>query len=249
MIRNLICHIYPRRCGKWRRTVKHLLARWQQFDGRKIVTVATDDCCDPAETVIAAFLDAFGRGAAHEIEWIVKENDPTLQEVASFFPMLGRVIDEPGITLYCHAKGATHEANNAASHKWCDAMAAACLDYPQLVDCALSRANVCGAFRSFGLWDYPGYHNWHFAGTWFWFNNSRAIELDWRNVNQDFMGVEAWPGIFPKDESRCLFYDNANTAHLYDNEFWKYSIAPAIRHWRNSLAKCGLIPLNSDDRI
>jgi len=236
--RNLICHIYPRSCGKWRRTVAHLLARWQQFDGRKVVAIAVDGCCDDPEDVIEAFAPA-----GKTVEFIVKQNDPGLQEVASFLPMLERVINEPGITLYCHAKGATHESDDAASHKWCDAMATACLDYPRLVDCAMTRGNVAGAFRSHGLWSFPGYHNWHFAGTWFWFKSARALELDWRNVHPNFMGVEAWPGIFPTDESSCLFYDNANTAHLYDNGFWADNIAPAMGYWRQSLAKCGLVPL------
>ena len=168
---------------------------------------------------------------------------PELQEVATFLPMMERIIREPGITFRCHAKGATHADDAAASHKWRDAMAAACLDYPELVDCCFATgANIAGAFRSHGLWAFPGYHNWHFAGTWFWFRNERARRLDWRNVHPNFMGVEAWPGLFPLGESRCLFFDNANTAHLYDNEFWRTNITPALGWWRKSLASCGLEP-------
>ena len=104
-------------------------------------------------------------------------------------------------------KGATHEDDDAASHKWLDAMAVASLDYPELVHCAFeSGKNIAGAFRSHGLWSFPGYHDWHFAGTWFTFRHSRVLELDWRNVHPDFMGVEAWPGILPLAESACLFF-------------------------------------------
>jgi hypothetical protein len=117
-------------------------------------------------------------------------------------------------------------------------MAAANLEHPELLRCCFeSGASVVGAFRSFGLWDYPGYHNWHFAGTWFTFRNSRAFSLGWRNVRQDYMGVEAWPGIFPPGESRCLFYDHANTAHLYDLNFWEYDIAPSLRWWRRLVSE------------
>jgi hypothetical protein len=234
MTRNLICHIYPRRCGKWRRTVAHLLDRWSQFDGRKIITIACDRCCDPASDVQRCFMEHWGT-----CEFIVRQNQPGLQEVPSFLPMMERVIGEPGITFYCHAKGSTHEDDDAASHKWCDAMADACLSYPALVDRCFERgANICGAFRSHGLWSFPGYHNWHFAGTWFWFRNSRAAELDWRNVHQNFMGIEAWPGIFPLEESACLFFDNANTAHLYSPDYWKTNITPALKWWHGKLAKC-----------
>lgn len=240
VIRNLICYVYPRRGGKWRRTVAHLLAHWKQFDGRKIITISTDRCCDESWEVV----QAFGHDRNLEIEWIDVENITGLQEAAHFLPMLERVIDEPGITLYCHAKGATHTDDNAASHKWCDAMAAACLDYPQLVDCAFTNgANVAGAFRSIGLWGFPNYHNWHYAGTWWWFRNERLRQLPWRELHPNFMGVEAYPGLFPLSESQCLFYDNANTAHLYNNDFWRDNITPALGYWRANLAKCGLVPL------
>jgi hypothetical protein len=122
-------------------------------------------------------------------------------------------------------------------------MASVNLDYPDLIECAMQRANICGAFRSYGLWTYPGYHAWHFAGTWFTFRHSRIFgELDWRNVHQDFMGVEAWPGIVPLEESACLFYDRANTAHLYSREFWKSNITPSLEWWQKSLGRCGLTP-------
>ena len=228
----------------WRKTVEHLLANWRQFDGRKVVSIATDQCCDDADGVIEAFGDVAG-----EIEFIERENIKPLQEVASFVPMMERVIDEPGITLYCHAKGCTHHDPRSPSHKWRDAMAAACLEYPELVDCAFEDgANICGAFRSHGLWAFPGYHNWHFAGTWFWFRNARALELEWRNVHQSFEGVEAWPGIFPVDESCCLFFDNANTAHLYWLSFWRENVTSALAYWRKSLSAVGLTPLAENDR-
>lgn len=234
VIRNLICYVYPRKCGKWRRTVAHLLAHWSQFDGRKIVTISTDECCDEPWQVV----QAFGHDAHLEIEWLEVENVPALQEAAHFLPMMERVIHEPGITLYCHAKGATHADDNSASHKWCDGMAAACLDYPRLVDCAFEAgANVAGAFRSHGLWAFPNYHNWHFAGTWWWFRNERLRQLPWRELHPNFMGVEAYPGLFPLPESRCLFYDNANTAHLYNNDFWRDNITPALHYWNDGLKK------------
>lgn len=235
MTRNLICYIYPRKCGKWRRTVAHLRAHWSQFTGRKVVTIATDECTDEPWQVA----QAFGHGPNLEIEWIEAENVTALQETAHFLPMLERVIDERGITLYCHAKGATHADRNAASHKWCDAMACACLSYPRLVDCCFeSGKHICGAFRSHGLWAFEHHHSWHFAGTWYWFRNERARQLPWRDVHPNFMGVEAWPGIFPIEESACLFFDHANTAHLYDNAFWHTNITPALWYWRQSLARC-----------
>ncbi len=233
--RNLICHIYPRRCGKWRRTVAHLLAHWDQFDGRKIIAVAIDPCTDGTDDVMRAFGDV-----ANEIEWIPQFNNVLLQEVASFGLLMRRVEQEPGITLYCHAKGATHASRNAASHKWCDAMAAACLEYPQLVDCAMKRGNICGAFRVDSGWGFPGYHNWHFAGTWYWFRQSRAVDLGALDAQPVFYGTEAWPGVFLKTESVCLFMDGTNSHVLYQPDYWRTNITPSLKWWRKSLEKCGL---------
>lgn len=248
MIRNLIAHCYPRKSGKWRRTLAHLTKgnRWSQFNGRKIITIACDGCCDHPNDVVMAFWDAVDGNP--EVEWIVKDNDSKLQEVASFLPMMERVrsTEHGECTTYVHFKGAT-QPDGHGSHGWLDLMAAANLDYPQLVECALSVGNICGAFRSMGLWGFPGYHNWHFAGTWFTFNHHKIFgELDWQNIHQNFMGVEAWPGIVPIEESVCLFFDNANTAHLYSVEFQKEMIWPAMRYWNKSLSKCGLMPLSEE---
>lgn len=237
MRRNLTVFCHPRKSGKWRRTLAHLIAgnRWLQFTGRKIIHVAYDDCCTPPDEVMSEW--------PAECEFIVQPNDAYLQEVAGFLPMMEQVesTDSDECTTYVHCKGST-QPDGHASHLWCDAMAQANLDYPKLVKCALQRGSICGAFRSHGLWGFEGYHNWHFAGTWFTFRHDRIFgELNWRNVHPNFMGVEAWPGIVPVRESVCLFYDNANTAHLYDVGFHQANIQPALGYWHQNLAKCGLV--------
>jgi hypothetical protein len=121
-------------------------------------------------------------------------------------------------------------------------MAAACLDYPRLIDCAMQRANVCGAFRVHAGWGFPGYHDWHFAGSWYWVRNARAIELGARDCQPVFYGTEAFPGAFPKEESVCLFYDNANSGDLYQNAFWQDTVAPSMEWWRKSLIAAGATP-------
>jgi hypothetical protein len=232
MIRNLAFFCYPRRCGTWRRSVNHLLRNWPVFTGRKIVTIAVDSCCcDPAD--VQAEFDGLG------CEFRCVDNVPDLQETAHFLPVLEMLesCNADECTTYIHAKGSTHCNSSAASHLWCDGMAAANLEYPELIDCALNRFAIAGAFRSYGLWDFPGYHNWHFAGTWFTFRHDVGFGLDWRNIHQDFTGVEAWPGIFRPEESFCLFYDKANTADLYNREFWRDYITPSLKWWRRSLQR------------
>jgi len=240
MIRNLIVHCYPRRSGMWRRTLAHLTAgrRWQQFTGRKIVTIALDHCTADGDAVAAEW--------PAECEIIFRRND-CAQEVGSFLPMLERLASRAAeeFTTYVHCKGAT-QSRGYGSHGWLDFMAAANLDYPRLLECFWQRgANIAGAFRvNGGAWALPGNHGWHYAGTWFTFRHSRIFgALDWRNVHGEFFGVEAWPGIVPFEESACLFWDDAATADLYSPAFQALRVRPAMNHWRRALAAAGLDPL------
>ena len=238
IMRNLIVHCYPRKSGKWRRTLAHLTAgdRWAQFTGRKIISIAFDECCSDPDEVCDEW--------PSDCEFIVNPNVLGLQEVASFLPLMEKVEsrDPDEWTTYVHCKGCT-QPDGHASHRWLDYMASANFDYPQLLECVMKNANICGAVRSHGLWAFPHYHNWHFAGTFFTFRHSRVFgELPWSNVHQNFMGVEAWPGIVPVTESACLFFDHANTAHLYSPDFQKQTIEPAMCWWHRNLQKCGLTP-------
>jgi len=225
--RNLIAYFYPRKNGHWRRTAEHLSRHWHQFDGRKVIAVATDQCCVEHAEVVDSL-----RAFSTDTEFMLGKNDPNLRETRYFLPALEQVIDQPGITFFCHAKGATHESPREAPHLWREAMAAACLEYPELVECAFSSGkHVCGAFMADGIRD----HGWHFSGTWFWFRNERARSLNWRDVHQTFMGVEGWPGIFPREEAFCLFYERANAGQLYDRREWDSTITPSLECWRRSV--------------
>ncbi len=239
MIRNLICHVYPRRTGQqWRRTVEHLLRRRELFGGRRIITIATDETTDTVQTVRSALAD-------FEAEFLEFRNC-ALQETSTFLPAMDLIANtnHDEITFRCHAKGSTHSSDDAASHIWADAMFETCLDYPELVDCMLEKLAIVGPFRSHGLWPFPGHHGWHYAGSMFWVRHDRTFSRDWRQLMPTFFGVEAWPGIFPIEESGCLFGDHADTQHLYSPEFWRHNITPSLQLWRESLNKCGLVPIS-----
>jgi hypothetical protein len=233
--RNLMMFVYPRSAGqKWRRSVEHIKARWSQFDGRKTVAVAIDQTTDTPDEVAEAFCD-------DSIQFHVCCNSG-LQEVQPFGQLLESVQHEPGITLYAHSKGCTH-IENQSSHLWCDAMASACLDYPQMVDFMLERKSIVGPFRSMQRIGHSA-SPWHFAGTWWWVRNADLFSRNWGDFEQVFWGTESYPGRhFAKHESACLFFDNAHTAHLYAPDWWRVHIGPAFRTWRERLAECGVRPL------
>jgi hypothetical protein len=236
--RNLIMHVYPLACHQhWRRSIEHLKARWSQFTGRRVVSVAYDTKTCSVDEVREAFGEC-------EVEIVGRRNTP-LQEVESFPHLLHAVSREPGITFYSHSKGCTHCRHDSASHIWCDAMAEACLDYPKLVDCALVDHDTCGAFRSRQvIGDWRTSPPWHFAGTWYWFRNDAIFNRDWLPPDNVLWGAETWPGRkFDIERSHCLFYDHAETTHLYDMGFWDRAILPGLTNWRKALAGAGLRPI------
>lgn len=236
-MRHLAYYCYPRACRqKWRNSVEHLLSRWDQFDGRKLVTIATDQWCNQPEDVIEAF---DGRGC----EFVVRENVPGMQETAHLVEQLAMLEGETGIVLRCHSKGSTHPEHEAPNHPWLDAMAAACLDCPQLVDCAMERAHVAGAFRSIIPF---GSSSWHFAGSFYWLKLSELFARDWRRIDQAYFGVESYPGTqFQLSESACLFFDNASGAMLYDRTFHEQNVIPSLTWWKARLSRgCAEKPCN-----
>jgi hypothetical protein len=192
-----------------------------------------DHDCDTLADVQAAFGDT-----AANIEWLTFQNDPALREVVSFVPMLERVanLDPNEMTFVCHAKGATHGHDDSVCHCWLDVMAAACLDSPELIECALEDAAICGAFRTrSGHLNVP----WHFSGTFYWLRHDRAFARNWRNIHRHYCGTESWPGLqFGWEESKCLFLDHPQS--LYDEHYWYNTVFPSYRHWQANLRSCGL---------
>lgn len=236
--RNLICHIYPLTSGqKWRRTAAHLCARRHLFDGRKIVSIASDHESDPPADVETALADL---GA--DVEFLRVPNDRNLCEVKSFARLLERVYADrsfedlrDSITFYCHAKGSTWPESGHPAHEWADAMFATNLDYPQLVCDLLSTAAVCGSFRR--TTPLPqSQSTWHYSGTFFWMRDDYCLRpgSPWGLVEQVYAGVEGWPSLqFPIERSACLFMKD-DQADLYDPEYWDKTVRPAFRAWRNA---------------
>ncbi len=233
MIRNLVCHIFPWSDGQqWRRSVDHLLSRWDVFSGKKIVAVAVSQCTDTVSHVV----EAFGEHAG-EIEFLEFVNNPDLREGHTLAPMLEKVesLDPNEITFYCHAKGSTRPHGDATSHLWRDVMFHVCLDDPRLAECGLQDKSICGAFRLFGS---EG-RDWIFAGSFYWFRHDAVFSRDWRNVPKIWTAVENWPcTMFRREESRCLFLDNCQTP--YDENYWADVILPSFHQWQVNLRRLGL---------
>lgn len=225
IIRHLCYHIWPtKNSPAWEWNVEHLLARFDQFNGRKIIGIAVDGRSESAETVMKKF---DGRGC----EFIVRDNQE-LGEVVTAPEMLAKVLDKDqnSLVFYAHAKGVKHKQHefvNRPIRRWADVMYRTLLDDPQAVASALIDNKFAGSFRrKYG----SAGRLFHYSGTFYWLRSMHFGKEDAGRISRRYTGMEFWP---PKvatfGDTACLFHDNAD--NLYSNGYWKSSVDPQLEQW------------------
>jgi hypothetical protein len=187
--------------------------------------------CDSFEDVIAAFGDD-----AKGIEFIHRENDPHLREVATLIPMLERMPSGPrDVMLYAQAKGTTRHPGHIAHH-WTRVMYEVYLDYWHTVARQLEEMPVTGAFKKLG----PGWSaeqtrsDWHYSGSWFWVRTADLFARDWRKIDSFWSGIEPYPSQhFDAAEAGTLFHEaRVPKMNLYSGGYWKRVVMPALEKWK-----------------
>lgn len=226
--RNLIYHIYPiKGNGIWQWNVQQLLKRIDQFDGVRSIAVVVDDKSDSLEDVQAAF------SGTRIDTWICMPNDPVRGESVTHAVLLDTLPRDNSITFRAHAKSVRHDGQYN-TQRWAEVMYEVCLDDPEHVAADLEQHSATGPFRlSAGH-----QHGWHYSGSFFWFKNSHLFRTqNWRNVTQDYFGVEKWPGeVFTEDQGGCLFGSGAGW--LYHDNVWAW-VEPWLSTWKSSKRDIG----------
>lgn len=229
--RNLLMHVWPSMNGSWRWNCDQVMQRAELFNGRRIVTVATDQNSEQLEAV-QKYMQGFTD------EFIHATNDPRGREVATFIPMLEKLesLDLNEVTFFCHNKGARHagiiDNPNSTIQLWAEAMYETCLDYWSDVESILKAKAMAGSFKRYGQFTTKGNHRWHYSGTFYWFRNRDVFSRNWRYIDRQFFGVESWPGhMFLPSETGCIFHDN--TEDLYQLHYWNDTVKPALEKWKN----------------
>ncbi|HSG72069.1 MAG TPA: hypothetical protein VLA12_16745 [Planctomycetaceae bacterium] len=228
MRKNLMMHVLPvRDNGAWQRNAEIIRENRDLFDGKRIIAIATNargtmHRLDKPDVVKDAFGDGF--------EFIEVPNDKHLREVASFIPLMERIQDNntpDDVTFFCHAKGCTHSVDpQHPISKWREAMYETCLHWPG-VEAALREFPIAGSFRRTSV---LGRSHWHYSGTFYWLRNRDVFSRNWQGIERAWFGTESFPGItFTKEESACMFFDDARD--LYQPEEWE-RVEPALEAWR-----------------
>ena len=193
-----------------------------QFDGKKIACIAMDEETMQLENVLRLMED-------HMVEFdhvIPVINDPKQRETRYFLTMLASVIDEPGLTFYCHSKGVWQGKSNRDAYrgakKWVKLLYEENLGNPAMVDTAMEQYTFGGVLRArkpHRLVPVP----WHYSGTFFWINNQKLRNHNWaRHAHWGRYGTEAYPGgIVDVNESVCFKYDHFDpSGSIYNEKFW-----------------------------
>lgn len=215
--RHLLMHIWPTRNGAWQWNVDQVIARAEVFNGSRTVGVAVDNDTCTMQEVQAYFAE---RG--FDAELFSVPNDKHKREGTTFLRLMAAVSGKPGITFYCHAKGARHGSfgNDTTIRRWTDVMYQATLDRVERVEEILLTNCMAGPFKRYGMFKTPNNKQWHYSGTFYWFRNRDVFSRDWNAIDKTFFAAESWPGrIFWRDEVACLFLDNVGD--LYQHEYWR----------------------------
>ncbi len=239
-VRNLIYHILPVLDNDaWKRNIANLLKRVDLFNGRRVVAVAQGSVGKQhyGRTTYSglASLDQVKLEFKDQIDqFLVVDNSPTLCEVVSFPLLLEQVksLNPNHVTFFGHSKGVVRPKKSIVHH-WTDTLYELNLDYPGLVLDQLSKFSMVGSFKKNVRAFENSRSTWHYSGTFFWFRNQDLFNrLNYHLVDQQWWGVESWPGcMFNRNESACLFHEGRQY-NLYHAPYWRNVVDPALVQWK-----------------
>ena len=240
--KHLVYHILPLGGDAewiWRRHIEWLKEVRSQFNGRVIIGVATESIKDKSKNWSwCSPTDVQDACKGLDAEFIVTTNK-TKGEGNTFLRALMQLetTDPDEVIFYGHSKGVTRfdHPRESPPHWWASAMFDTVMRNHDEVIAGLDEHGVCGSFRMGGGFPVhlPGVGpNWFFSGTFFAVRSVDAFLRKWEDVGSFYGCVEQWPQkLFSFDnESKCLFFDQTN--NLYDGDYWKDSVFPALRKWR-----------------
>lgn len=221
--RHLCYHLWPAKDNNaWRWNLDQLVKRWEVFNGRKIIAVATDQNSHSLAEV-QTFLNRA------DVEWLEIPNDTVLGQVVTWVPLWEKLNEKrPGhATFYAHGKGTSHRgrSRNIVTLRWAKAMYEVNLDYLPLLEKTLRRYTIAGIFRT---------NRAFFSGNFYWVRNPEFYKKKWRMIGQHYAGTELWAdGQYSKSEAGCLTYDQKIKGFdLYTYEYWLKTLGPELEKWK-----------------
>lgn len=228
---NLAFHLYPHPGSNvWLYNLEQLRNRWNIFNGRRVIAVATGPGLIP--------LDRVRLELPANAEILPIPNNPRLRETRSFLPLLQslRSLATYEATFYAHSKGCSqhhhHQPGKAfAIEYWRNRMYHTLLDDLPRIQAALQNHATAGCFKIdySKILDYQmrsptglEWGNWHFAGNFWWIRHDCIFRNPhWPEIADDPFAVEMWLGdLLPSHEAQSVYQPWNEHVHpppnLYD---------------------------------
>lgn len=243
-LRHLVYHLLP--VGTWREGVDELRARWDLFNGRKVIAVLTGDelkCQgDPknpgivGQTLRFASPDVVREYLPPGCEVIEVPNDPGRWELSSWPLLWGTILDGADAmdaVFYAHSKAVTRPPDGPC-RDWAKLLYTVNLDHWSIVEEQLRRLPICGAFLKRGVFFGPpsDVSKWHYSGNFWW---ARVGEFRWPAVAvpPDNYGAEAWIGVaYRADEAGQIGPLQGHPGiDFYNQDFTRSIAVPAHQRW------------------
>jgi|688.fasta_scaffold340124_2 hypothetical protein len=193
------------------------------FDGEKIIYVATDNNIDNKDEV----LNLFNFLGTCDIKFV--KNDLELRESKYFIESINKIKDKNSLTFYGHSKGLTTEGNPDAMIDWITSMYFFNLDSMFLTEKYEKLMNThvfSGTLRKHVSCPPCVSSDWHYSGTFFWFNTKKLFDKTLDFYKYGRFEVESFSGnhsdLSLSDCDKRFSYDYNFDARYSDfwNEFF-----------------------------
>jgi len=188
------------------------------FDGEKIVKISVDNL-DIDNSHLISLFDGF------DVELV--KNHPENRESEYFIESINQISDKNSITFYAHNKGGTSDNYHDDTIKyWLYSMYFFNLESNYLKEIELNletEKDFSGILRKEINCSPWVTSDWHYSGTFFWFNTHRILNnSNIHNFEKGRYGVEAFPGkMVSLDNSYCTFHSIPFNFDSYAFNNWK----------------------------
>jgi hypothetical protein len=189
------------------------------FNGDKIIYISCDSKIENKDEIC----NLFSFLGNPKIRFV--SNFSELRESKYFLEQINQINDLNSFTFYAHAKGATYDENNAPLQNWITAMYFFNLDKLYLnknLKILDENKTFAGTLRKDLKCPPWVISDWHYSGTFFWFNTKKLFDKNFDFYREGRYEVESFPGNHSDiSESYCderlIFQINAD---LHSQGHW-----------------------------
>lgn len=219
MKRNLIYHCYFKdsKVNEFTQLNLMLLSRYINiFNGEIIINISVDDLDIDNSHLIDIFKN---------YNYKIVKNNPDTRESENFIESIKEIKNKDSLTFFAHNKGASDHPLKNIQKVW-----TFCLYYFNLEPNYFLRSQdelmgdkiFSGILRITSPCPPSVSSDWHYSGTFFWFNTSKLKSVEgWDNFTKGRFSTESYPGkIVDVTKSHSCFISENFNFNSYSPHFW-----------------------------